>query len=295
VIAVSPLPGTGVDIDKTPSNIQTLSSSDLARNGAPSVIGALDSQLGSLNINDDLDDPYQPNILLRGFEASPVLGTPQGVAVYENGARINEAFGETVNWDLIPDLAVRRLDVFLRAEFELADDFDLYHRLLALGDIARLDEPLTVYRWHAHNTTYGNEDRQNANAVKVLRTAYAGWLGADAETAARLVVRHLSDRKPVHGAATLEQLGCCLERLLDGFCAAHCGASADRQRIRAVGGEIWWRTVRASVRAGAPGLLGQYRRRPGLAADFRPPPVDQMASLAIGVVRSGRRRAASPG
>jgi glycosyltransferase involved in cell wall biosynthesis len=185
--------------------------------------------------------------------------------------------------------AVCGLDVFLRAEFELADDFELYHRLLAVGDIARLDEPLTVYRWHAHNTTYGNEDRQNASAMKVLRTAYAPWLGADAEAAARLVVRHLSDRKPVHDAATLDQLGGYFERLLDGFCAAHCGASADRQRIRAVSGEIWWRIVRASVRAGAPGLLGHYRRRPGLAADFRPPPVDKVASLAIGVVRSGRR------
>lgn len=111
VIGVSPLPGTGVDIDKTPSSVQALSEADLARNGTPSAIGALASQLGSVSVGDNLDNPFQPDLLLRGFEASPVLGTPQGVAVYQNGVRINEAFGETVNWDLIPDTAIRRLDV----------------------------------------------------------------------------------------------------------------------------------------------------------------------------------------
>ena len=111
VIAVSPLPGTGVDIDKLPVNTQTLSADDLARGGSASLTGALSDQLGSININDNLDQAFQPDILLRGFEASPVLGTPQGVAVYQNGARINEAFGDTVNWDLIPDIAIRRIDV----------------------------------------------------------------------------------------------------------------------------------------------------------------------------------------
>jgi len=187
--------------------------------------------------------------------------------------------------------AVRRLNVFLRADFELADDFDLYHRLLAVGDIARLDQPLTVYRWHAHNTTFGNEARQDAGAVNVLRAAYAHWLGGDAEIAARLVVRHLADREPVCDAATLDRLAVYIERLLDGFCTDCCGTPAERQRIRAVGGDIWWRTVRASVRTGAPGLLGQYRRHAALAGAFRPSPVDLAASLAIGALRSGRRAA----
>ena len=111
VIGVSPLPGTGVDINKTPSTVETLSQADLARGGTPSAIATLADQVGSVSLGDNLDNPFQPDILLRGFEASPVLGTPQGVAVYQNGVRINEAFGETVNWDLIPDIAIHRLDV----------------------------------------------------------------------------------------------------------------------------------------------------------------------------------------
>jgi iron complex outermembrane receptor protein len=111
VTANTPLPGTGIDADKTPTNTTTLFSADLTRSGPASVTGALSDQLGGVNIDDNLDDGFQPNILLRGFEASPVLGTPQGVAVFQNGVRINEAFGETVNWDVIPDLAVRRIEV----------------------------------------------------------------------------------------------------------------------------------------------------------------------------------------
>ena len=56
-------------------------------------------------------NPFQPDVYFRGFDASPVSGTPQGLAVYQNGVRINEAFGDTVNWDLIPTAAVRSIDV----------------------------------------------------------------------------------------------------------------------------------------------------------------------------------------
>ncbi|HLB99578.1 MAG TPA: glycosyltransferase, partial [Acetobacteraceae bacterium] len=90
--------------------------------------------------------------------------------------------------------ALRRLEAFMRPDYELADDFDLYHRLLAIGEIARLDEVLTVYRWHAGNTSHGREDALNANAVKVLEAAYTPLLGTDAQDAATLVIRHLSDR-----------------------------------------------------------------------------------------------------
>jgi len=110
VIGTTPLPGATIDADKVPSNVQTVRASDLARDGTANLRGALNSQLGSININDTLADPFQPDILYRGFEASPVLGTPQGLAVYQSGVRINEAFGDAVNWDLLPDIAISRID-----------------------------------------------------------------------------------------------------------------------------------------------------------------------------------------
>jgi iron complex outermembrane receptor protein len=111
VIGTTPVPGMSIDIDKVPGNVQSVFAGDLTQNGAASLTGALSSHLGSVSISDTLGDPFQPDILYRGFEASPVLGTPQGLAVYQNGVRINEAFGDSVNWDLIPDIAISQVDI----------------------------------------------------------------------------------------------------------------------------------------------------------------------------------------
>jgi iron complex outermembrane receptor protein len=111
VVTATAIPGTIIDIDKIPGNVQVLSAGDLTREGPASLTSALNSNLSSVSINDDLDDPFQPDILYRGFEASPVLGTPQGLAVYQNGVRINEAFGDTVNWDLFPDIAINQVEL----------------------------------------------------------------------------------------------------------------------------------------------------------------------------------------
>ena len=110
-VTATAIPGATIDIDKVPGNVQVITSQDIRRNGSASLTNALNSNLSSININDDIDDPFQPDILYRGFEASPVLGTPEGLAVYQNGVRINEAFGDTVNWDLFPDVAIDKVEL----------------------------------------------------------------------------------------------------------------------------------------------------------------------------------------
>jgi len=110
-VQATAIPGGTVAADKVPGAVQSVSATDLSRNGTASLAGALSTQLGSVNVNANLDDSHQPDILYRGFEASPVLGTPQGLAVYQNGVRINEAFGDTVNWDLLPDVAIQRVTI----------------------------------------------------------------------------------------------------------------------------------------------------------------------------------------
>ena len=111
VIGATPVPGTGVNAATAPYDVRTLSAADLEFGEIPSATETLSSRLGGVNINDNLDDPFQPDLLYRGFEASPILGTPQGLAVYQNGVRINEPFGDTVNWDLVPSDAIARIDV----------------------------------------------------------------------------------------------------------------------------------------------------------------------------------------
>jgi iron complex outermembrane receptor protein len=111
VIGVSPVLGSGVERDKVPANTRSFSQSDIARDGTPDLSGLLDRRIPSVNINGVQDSPFQPDVQYRGFDASPVLGTPQGLAVYQNGVRINEVFGDTVNWDLVPDFAINRVNL----------------------------------------------------------------------------------------------------------------------------------------------------------------------------------------
>jgi outer membrane receptor protein involved in Fe transport len=102
----SPL-GGGIAADKVPAGLNVVGASEIARTGSPSITDALKVNIPSTNTTDVAGNPFQPNLEFRGFVASPVSGTPQGLAVYQNGVRINEAFGDTVNWDLIPTAAIQ--------------------------------------------------------------------------------------------------------------------------------------------------------------------------------------------
>jgi glycosyltransferase involved in cell wall biosynthesis len=103
--------------------------------------------------------------------------------------------------------ALRELNPpLLRPLFEPADDFDLYHRLLERGGIARLDEPLTTYRWHASNTSHVAGARIIDTATRVLARAYMPWFGVEAAAAAALVVRHGSNRVAVTDTPTMARL-----------------------------------------------------------------------------------------
>jgi iron complex outermembrane recepter protein len=65
--------------------------------------------LPGVSLGDQTGNQFQLDINYRGFTAGPVIGTPQGLAVYQNGVRINEVFGDIVNWDLIPQNAINSL------------------------------------------------------------------------------------------------------------------------------------------------------------------------------------------
>jgi iron complex outermembrane recepter protein len=111
VISSSPLPGLGIDRDKVPSNAQSLPAPDITTQGPASFTTQLNQRIGSVNIEENQGNPFQPDVLYRGFEGSPILGTPIGIAVYQNGVRLNEPFGDNINWDLIPNFAIDRASV----------------------------------------------------------------------------------------------------------------------------------------------------------------------------------------
>ena len=111
VIGTTPVEGSEIDPDKIPAASYAIGSAALGPDVSSSMPDALLQRVPSVQINDVTGNPFQPDVQYRGFTASPVLGTPQGLAVYQNGVRTNEAFGDTVNWDLIPEFAIDGLEI----------------------------------------------------------------------------------------------------------------------------------------------------------------------------------------
>jgi iron complex outermembrane receptor protein len=96
-------------LDKIPSNIQTVPASAFEYSKSPDLLQSLAQSLPGVSLGDQTGNQFQLDINYRGFTAGPVIGTPQGLAVYQNGVRINEVFGDIVNWDLIPQNAINSL------------------------------------------------------------------------------------------------------------------------------------------------------------------------------------------
>ncbi len=106
VIEATPLPGVDVPLEAIPAPAQTALSREIAASGAIDLTDFLNRRLTSVFINEIQGNPFQPDVNYRGYTASPLLGTPQGLSVYMDGVRLNQPFGDIVSWDLIPRAAI---------------------------------------------------------------------------------------------------------------------------------------------------------------------------------------------
>ncbi len=109
--AAGPADLTAINRDKVPSNTAVLTSADFNHEYANSFTDALNRGLPGVSIGDQTGNPFQRDINYRGFTASPVQGTPQGLAIYQNGTRVNESWGDVVNWDFIPEKAINSVSL----------------------------------------------------------------------------------------------------------------------------------------------------------------------------------------
>lgn len=106
VIGNAPLPGFGLPLNEIPSNVQIANDQDLQRAQTNDVADYLSRRFTGVDVSESADNPFQLDINYHGFTASPLIGTPEGLSVYVDGVRVNESFGDTVNWDLIPESAI---------------------------------------------------------------------------------------------------------------------------------------------------------------------------------------------
>jgi len=106
VVGNTPLQGSDVPVDEIAAPVQTATKREIDASGALDVSDFMNRRLNAVHVNDIQGNPFQPDVNYRGYTASPLLGTPQGLSVYMDGVRLNQPFGDIVSWDLIPRLAI---------------------------------------------------------------------------------------------------------------------------------------------------------------------------------------------
>jgi outer membrane receptor protein involved in Fe transport len=111
VISTTPLPGIGLALDKVPASVQVVDGEEMQNQQSLTIADFMSNNLVGVNVNEVQNNPFQPNINFRGFTASPLLGTPQGLSIFYDGVRINEPFGDVVNWDLVPLNAIANMNL----------------------------------------------------------------------------------------------------------------------------------------------------------------------------------------
>ena len=109
IVRGTPLPTQGLDPKTVAAPVQYVTDADIARSHALNLTQFMTQRMGSVQVNDTQNNPFQPDINFRGYTASPLLGTPEGLSVYMDGVRLNQPFGDVVSWDLFPLSALRSI------------------------------------------------------------------------------------------------------------------------------------------------------------------------------------------
>lgn len=111
VVGVHPVPGLGMPLRDVPAAVQSFNADSLRRHGSLDASEYMERNLAGVSANGAQGNPFQTDLQFRGFTASHLLGLPQGLSVFVDGVRVNEAFGDTVNWDLIPRNAISTVNL----------------------------------------------------------------------------------------------------------------------------------------------------------------------------------------
>lgn len=115
VVGVTPIAGTEIAAGKLPYNVQSINDDALDRAQTLDLTDFMNRHLAGVTTNGAQNNPLQPDVQFRGFTATPLLGGSEGMSVYLDGVRVNEVFGDTVNWDLIPEAAIERMSLLAGA------------------------------------------------------------------------------------------------------------------------------------------------------------------------------------
>jgi iron complex outermembrane receptor protein len=225
VVAPTPLAAGAVDADKLPGVVESIGGQAFAASGSLAVTDVLEQRVAGASLGDPQGNAFTRDFNFRGFQSSPLQGTPQGFAVYMGGVRLNEAFGDTVNWDLLPEVAIAGADLFtanpafglnaLGGAISLRMKTGFDHRggdaTLRGGSFGRaygsVEQGVAAGPWALYLAADGGHERGwRRHSPSSVARAYAdlGWKQGPAE--AHLVLAGASNRFGVVGPAPVDLL-----------------------------------------------------------------------------------------
>lgn len=111
VVGTTPLPSVGVTREQVPANVQAAGANEIAEQHTLELSEYMNANLGSVTITEGQNNVYMPDVNFRGYTATPLMGAPVGVSLFMDGVRINEPFGDGVNWSAIPHTAIANINL----------------------------------------------------------------------------------------------------------------------------------------------------------------------------------------
>src|SRR5258708_1651527 len=84
VYPTTPASGSSIDVDKVPASVNFVDAKRIERTGSLNIADALLQQVPGVVVNEVAGNPFQPDVQFRGFVASPVAVSPQGLAGYHS-------------------------------------------------------------------------------------------------------------------------------------------------------------------------------------------------------------------
>jgi hypothetical protein len=201
--------------------------------------------------------------------------------------------GNPLVWSsvLVRKSAVACVGIFNREDRSGAEDYDLYHRLARIGDVARIDDVLTLFRSDPESQPVFT-GAMLPNATRVLQDAYEPILGAGAARAAQVMARHVDGGEPAPDVVTLRVIEAVLRATTQRLRNNHVLDEVARALIAAERPVLMQRLVRAAIRAGtiSPGVL----RREGLLHHAGLPAGELWRASMLGLVRGNGKGAREP-
>src|SRR5262245_42447790 len=82
VVVTAPY-GAALSQERIPGHIQSADAQQIEQSHALDLTDFLGRNVASVHINSAQNNPLQPDVNFRGFTASPLLGLPQGLAIYQ--------------------------------------------------------------------------------------------------------------------------------------------------------------------------------------------------------------------